>query len=201
VADLDNDGKAEVIFTSWPQKGAAQVGQLHILDYLGNTLHAIDLPPSFPAGGVNGGLAAPTLANLDADADLELVIGTIASGAVAYDLPNTSNARVLWGTGRGSPLRAGTPSTPACYALTLVASPAGAGSLSASTPNCGSGYAPGSVVTLTAAPNAGNTFLGWSGVPGASPVVTLTLNADRSMTAYFLTFTPAARTLLPLVRR
>ena len=65
-------------------------------------LHAIDLPAPFPAGSWNGGLAAPTLANIDADADLEVVVGTTASGAVAYDLPGTANARVLWGTGRGN---------------------------------------------------------------------------------------------------
>jgi uncharacterized repeat protein (TIGR01451 family) len=35
------------------------------------------------------------------------VVGTIASGVVAYDLPNTANARVLWGTGRGSYRRTG----------------------------------------------------------------------------------------------
>jgi hypothetical protein len=107
VADLDNDGQAEVIFTSWPQKAGAGVGQLHILSSQGVQLHAIDLPASFPAGSWNGGLAAPTLANIDADADLELVAGTSHSGAVAYDLPNTASARVLWSTGRGSPRRSG----------------------------------------------------------------------------------------------
>src|SRR6185503_20096228 len=56
----------------------------------------------------NGGLAAPTLANIDADPDLELVAGTTSSGVVAYELPNTPNARILWGTGRGGCRRAGT---------------------------------------------------------------------------------------------
>jgi VCBS repeat protein/S-layer family protein len=107
VADLDNDGRAEVLFTSWPQKAGAGVGQLHVLNYLGGQLFAIDLPASFPAGSWNGGLAAPTLANIDADADLELVAGTAHSGVVAYDLPNTANARLLWSTGRGSAKRSG----------------------------------------------------------------------------------------------
>ena len=109
VADLDNNGKAEVIFTSWPQKGEQRVGKLHILDALGNVLYAGDLPAPF-SGDWNGGLAAPTLANLDADADTELVINTAHSGIIAYDLPGTANARILWGTGRGSYLRSGTPS-------------------------------------------------------------------------------------------
>jgi hypothetical protein len=110
VADLDNDGHAEVIFTSWPKKATGRVGQLHILNYLGVELYRIDLPPAALGAGWNGGLGAPTLANIDADADLEIVVGTVASGVVAYKLPNSAGARVLWGTGRGSSRRAGTAS-------------------------------------------------------------------------------------------
>jgi hypothetical protein len=54
-------------------------------------------------------LAAPTLADIDGDADLEIVLNTSHSGFVAYDLPGTANALILWGTGRGSYLRAGHP--------------------------------------------------------------------------------------------
>ncbi|NJN43581.1 MAG: VCBS repeat-containing protein [Anaerolineae bacterium] len=107
VVDLDNDGHAEVIFTSWPEKSSNQVGQLHILDYLGNSLHAINLPNSLGSPTWNGGLGAPTIANIDADADYELVLGTSHSGAVAYDLPGSADARILWGTGRGSNQRTG----------------------------------------------------------------------------------------------
>ena len=109
VADLDNDGKAEVIITSWVRKGTNKTGKLHILDYLGNPLREVSLPPAFGADW-NGGLAAPTLANIDADRDLEVVVNTAHSGIVAYDLPGTANARVLWGTGRGNYRRTGTPS-------------------------------------------------------------------------------------------
>ncbi|HEY8060417.1 MAG TPA: Calx-beta domain-containing protein, partial [Acidimicrobiales bacterium] len=107
VADLDNDGHAEVIFTSWPKKVTGGVGQLHILNYLGQQLQSISLPAPAIGGTLNGGLGAPTLANIDSDPDLEVVVGTIASGVVAYDLPGTANARILWGTGRGSYRRTG----------------------------------------------------------------------------------------------
>ena len=107
VADLDNNGLAEVIFTSWPQKGTYQTGRLHILDYLGNPLHEVPLPPAYGSPDWNGALAAPTLANIDSDPDLEVVLTTAHSGFAAYDLPDTANARVIWGTGRGNYLRNG----------------------------------------------------------------------------------------------
>jgi uncharacterized repeat protein (TIGR01451 family) len=107
VADLDDDGHAEVIFGSWVQKGSDQTGKLHILDYQGNPVHEVDLPPAFGSPDWNGALAAPTLANIDADADLEVVLNTAHSGFVAYELPGTAGARVLWGTGRGNQQRSG----------------------------------------------------------------------------------------------
>jgi hypothetical protein len=120
VADLDNDGKAEVIFTSWPENGGNRIGQLHILNFQGNQLHAVNLPA--PRGDDwNGGLGAPTIANIDLDADKELVIGTVASGVVAYDLPGTANARILWGTGRGSYKRTGV--SPLDQGFSLSANP------------------------------------------------------------------------------
>lgn len=101
VADLDNDGQAEVIFTTWTLKGSNTGGQLLIVSSQGTLLSAVDLPRA-PSSTSGGALGAPTLANLDADADLEVVVGTINMGLVAYDLPNTANARVLWGTGRAN---------------------------------------------------------------------------------------------------
>ncbi|MEI2613358.1 MAG: VCBS repeat-containing protein [Candidatus Promineifilaceae bacterium] len=107
VLDWDNDGHAEVIFTSWPEKHDNWVGQLHVLDYQGNQLFALNLPAPFGGEDWNGALGAPTIANIDADADLELVMGTTHSGVVAYDLLGSAGARVLWGTGRGSYERTG----------------------------------------------------------------------------------------------
>ncbi len=107
MADLDNDGHAEVIFTSWAQKGTHQTGKLYILDYLGHPLQVMDLPPAFGSPDWNGALAAPTLADIDGDGELEVVVNTAHSGVAAYDLPGTSQARVLWGTGRGNYQRTG----------------------------------------------------------------------------------------------
>lgn len=107
VADLDGNGQAEVLFASWPEKGSGQRGKLHILDYQGAPIHEIELPEAFGGATWNGALAAPTLANIDADPDVELVLNTAHSGFVAYDLPGTAQARLLWSTARGSYQRSG----------------------------------------------------------------------------------------------
>lgn len=108
VADLDADGDAEVIFTTWPQKGGNAVGKLIILSHQGVLLTQIDLPA--PRGGNwNGGLAAPTLAQLDADPNWEAVVGTSKSGLVVYELQGSAATQVRWGTARGNLLRNGQP--------------------------------------------------------------------------------------------
>ena len=112
VADLDGDGQAEVIFASWPKKGTGRTGHLHVLSSLGVELYRVALPAGAIGAGWNGGLGAPTLANIDADADLEVVLGTSASGVVAFDLPGSAGARVLWRTGRGGYRRTGTTELP-----------------------------------------------------------------------------------------
>ncbi len=114
VADLNNDGSAEVIFSSWVEKGSDDWGRLHIVDSLGNMLHEISLPAPPGSSDWSGGMAAPTLAELDGDADLELLINTAAGGVLAYDLPGSDNAHVLWKTGRGNDWRNGTGPIPNC---------------------------------------------------------------------------------------
>jgi len=107
VADLDGNGLAEVLFTSWVEKGSFQTGWLHILSHDGAPVHEVPLPDAFGSPDWNGAMAAPTLDDIDGDPDLELVIQTAHSGVVAYDLPGTAAARIFWRTGRGSYLRAG----------------------------------------------------------------------------------------------
>lgn len=104
VVDLDNDGRAEVIVTPWTQKGSGESGQLHILDADGNQLSAVPLPAPGAGSSWNGGLGAPTVANIDPDGELEVGVGTSHSGGVAYDLPGSAGAR------------------PACYPPSRVAS-------------------------------------------------------------------------------
>jgi uncharacterized repeat protein (TIGR01451 family) len=106
VVDLENDGKAEVIFGSWSQNESGQPGKLYVVSWDGHLLQSLDLPYAADDGR-GGSLAAPTVANIDGDPDLELVLGTINRGLVAYDIQNSAGAHVLWGTGRGSYTRSG----------------------------------------------------------------------------------------------
>lgn len=106
VVDLDNNGKAEVIFASWVEKGTNQTGKLHVLDYQGNILFEVEIPPATNENW-NGAMAAPTVANVDNDLDLEVVLLTADSGVVVYDLPGSGRGRVLWNTGRGGFSRSG----------------------------------------------------------------------------------------------
>ena len=103
VADLDSDGCSEVIFTSWVQKATSgmRLGKLHILDCKANVLHEQELPePKSSSRYDNGALPAPTIANIDMDSDYELLINTINSGFIAYDLPGSARARIQWQSGR-----------------------------------------------------------------------------------------------------
>jgi hypothetical protein len=95
-----------VIFGSWTENGSGQPGKLYVVSADGNLLQVLDLPYA-PEDGRGGALAAPTLANIDGDPDLEIVLGTINQGLVAYDIENSAGARVLWQTGRGNFARSG----------------------------------------------------------------------------------------------
>jgi hypothetical protein len=106
VADLDGDGSPEVLFASWGENDNGESGKLYGLDAGGHVLFAVDLPAPLGAAW-SGGLAAPTLADIDGDGELEAIVQTSGAGVVAFDLPGTSTASLLWPTGRGSFLRAG----------------------------------------------------------------------------------------------
>lgn len=109
IVDLNGDGSPEILFTTYaagePRTPEAPA-HLIILDAGGNELHKIEL--SF-----RGSMAAPSVADLDGDGQLELVIslkdslGGAEGGVQIWDLPGSADNCVLWGTGRGTPLRTG----------------------------------------------------------------------------------------------
>jgi uncharacterized repeat protein (TIGR01451 family) len=196
AGDLDNDGDAEVIFASWVQKGTYQTGKLHIVDSLGDPLYEVSLPVAFGGESWNGSLAAPTLANVDSDADVEVVLNTAHSGVVVYDLPGTAGARLLWPTGRGSYLRSGSsvigslagstisvsktaaePSETLVYTI-LLKNPSlilPAVMLTDTLP-VGLTYS-GALSASTGTPSYANGVVTWSGAVSSGAPVTITFNA------------------------
>jgi hypothetical protein len=104
AADLDGDGKLEVLFHVWTEKGSGQDGELRIVDWQGNALAAVPIPRDGDTW--SGALGAPTIANVDADPELEVLSGTTSVGLVAHELPGTAGARIAWATSRGDFTRA-----------------------------------------------------------------------------------------------
>lgn len=71
------------------------------------------------------------------------------------------------------------------YTLTTAVSPAGTGAITLTPP--GPGYRPGEVVQLTAVPATGYIFDHWEGaVSGTDNPASLTMNANSSVTAFFV---------------
>jgi len=66
---------------------------------------------------------------------------------------------------------------------TVTSSPAGI----ACTTTCSANFDPGATVTLTATPNQGAVFTGWGGACAGTGQCTVTMNADLSVTATFVT--------------
>ncbi len=93
------------------------------------------------------------------------MVGTSHSGAVAYDLPGSANARIFWGTGRGSYLRNGlAPAAPPTLALSAV--------------DAGRAIAAGQSASYTLVVGGTNapTSLSAGAVSGPAPLPTLTLS-------------------------
>jgi hypothetical protein len=109
VVDLNGDGAPEILFTTFSSGDQGRPDaptHLVVLDGGGNLLHEV---PLF----ARGSMAAPSVADLDGDGQLEIVIslkdteGGGKGGVQIWTAPGSSTNCVLWGTGRGGPTRQG----------------------------------------------------------------------------------------------
>jgi hypothetical protein len=109
IVDLNGDGSPEVLFTTFTSGAPGQPetpAHLVLLDAGGNELHKLEIFG-------RGSMSAPSVADLDGDGQLELVIslkdtlGSGKGGVQIWDLPGSRTNCVLWGTGRGGPTRQG----------------------------------------------------------------------------------------------
>ncbi len=109
VADLNKDGTPELVFGTYSLQ--TNGGHLIVLENTGALLWDITLPNQGTDGNGIGVPAAPTIADLDGDGQLEIVVSTFDHGIDVFTVPGSGTSCMLWPTGRGSYLRAGRPIT------------------------------------------------------------------------------------------
>ena len=93
TADLNGDGRREVIFTTYTENDqTAQRGELFVLSGEGSLLARITLPPWWGYEGegdvyyADGSKASPCVADVDGDGRPEIVVTTLSSGVCVYDV-------------------------------------------------------------------------------------------------------------------
>ncbi|MBN2197514.1 MAG: VCBS repeat-containing protein [Polyangiaceae bacterium] len=108
VADLNQDGSPEILFTTYGDPHVLDSGNLVILAADGALLFDVPLPDPGENGNGNGAPAAPGVGDLDGDGALEIFVQTFEHGMDVFTVPGSATNCVLW-TSRGGPLRMGQP--------------------------------------------------------------------------------------------
>ena len=104
AADLNRDGRPELVFGTYgPRRGT---GRLVVLSARGQAVLDIRLRRQGTNGNGIGVPAAPSIADLDGDGRLEIVLTTFDHGIDVYRVPGRTN-QLPWPTGRGGLLRTG----------------------------------------------------------------------------------------------
>jgi hypothetical protein len=121
--------------------------------------------------------------------------GTAPTCSITLTAPASVTARfdvarlglTVGGAGAGGGMVSSAPAGVACSLLAGAPTASGA---------CAASYAFGTVVTLTAAPNASSAFAGWSGAcSGVTPTCIVTMDQVRAATATFVPLPPPNVTL------
>jgi hypothetical protein len=111
VADLNQDGSPEVIFTTYGAPDETDSGYLLILGADGRLLHDVALPNPGYNGNGSGAPAAPAVYDLDGDGQLEIFVQTFDHGMDVFTVPGSAGNCMPWPTARGGPLRMGQPNS------------------------------------------------------------------------------------------
>jgi len=106
VVDLNRDGVPEIVFGTYSLQPNG--GRLVVLDNTGHELYDIPLDNQGTGGGNGIGVpAAPSVADIDGDGNLEIVLLTFDHGVDVYTVPGSGERCLPWPTGRGNLLRNG----------------------------------------------------------------------------------------------
>jgi len=104
AGDLNEDGKPEIIFSTYST--VDNISHLIVLDAMGHQLHKIALAK-------RGSMSVPTLADVDGDGILEIIVslkdtlGGGLGGVQIYNVTSAGAGYLPWPTGRGNLLRNG----------------------------------------------------------------------------------------------
>jgi hypothetical protein len=98
-----------MIFSTYGDPDTTDSGRLVILAADGTPLHDVALPNTGYNGNGNGAPAAPTIADVDGDGQLEILVQTFDHGMDIFTVPDSGCDCLLWTTARGGPLRMGMP--------------------------------------------------------------------------------------------
>jgi len=109
LADLNQDGSPEVLFSTYGAPEVLDSGYLVILGADGSLLHDVPLPNPGENGNGNGAPAAPAVGDLDGDGQLEIFVQTFEHGMDVFTVPGSGDNCLIWPTARGGPLRMGQP--------------------------------------------------------------------------------------------
>ena len=105
AADLNRDGRPELVFGTYGARRRA--GRLVVLSATGRRIYDRRLRGQGTNGNGIGVPAAPSIADLNGDGRLEIVLTTFDHGIDVYRVPRSGTNSLPWPTGRGGLLRAG----------------------------------------------------------------------------------------------
>jgi hypothetical protein len=105
AADLNKDGTTELVFGTYALHRDA--GRLIVLSAHGKKLSVTRLRHQGRDGNGIGVAAAPSIADLNGNGTLEIVLTTFDHGVDVYTVPGSGTGCVPWPTGRGNLLRNG----------------------------------------------------------------------------------------------
>ncbi len=110
AADLNQDGSPEIVFTTYGESKPNDSGRLIILAADGDVLHDMPLPDPGQNNNGIGAPSTPTVADLEGDGQLEILVQTFDHGLDIFTVPGSGGECLLWTTARGGPLQNGRPS-------------------------------------------------------------------------------------------